>query len=211
MLKFCSALCVLSLCLVLPLAHADTVYNSPASFAAAAPSTTTVPFVVGSGSYIFEGTSSFSVGPVSFSTPNGSDMFLINPGYYASSYGSNFLSVDYSTDTLTITFPSSTAVAFDIGGLYSGITVPLILSDGFSDSITAPGSISGGALDFFGVTTTTPITSLTLDLPDFPNYNALANFTYGTGVSATPEPSSLILMATGLAGAAGAIRRKLRS
>jgi hypothetical protein len=79
---------------------------------------------------------------------------------------------------------------------------------GFTTTLTAPDSITGtGALDFIGFTSSTPITSITIDWPGYPNFGALDNVSYGTAV--TPEPSTFVFLGTGLLGLAGAAHRKL--
>ena len=210
----------LSSLLVLPaLAHADTVFTSPSAFAAASTGVTTVNFngIAPAGGFVNEGTS-FTIGGASFSSSN--YLNLNDAAYYPVTFpgmgvptynsGGYLLPTQDAVDILTISFAPSTAVSIDTGGLFGPVSIPITLSDGFSTTLVAPDSITGtGALDFIGFTSSTPITSITLDFPADPNFGAVDNVSFGTA-SVTPEPSSLLLLATGLAGAAGTVRRKYR-
>ena len=194
--------------------RADTVYSSLSAYTAATSgSTTTINFngIAPSGSFV-NYTSPVVFSGTTFTST--STLFVIDPGYYGSPYaGGGFFSADYvNPDIVTVTLPSVEAVGFNFGGLLSSTgSILVTLSDGFSTNISTSDSIAGGTLAFAGFTTTGPITSITLTLPDSPGYNALDNFTYSTStVSAVPEPGTLGLMLTGLAGMAAAVRRRLK-
>lgn len=214
-LKGLSSLAVLALLLTPAQSKADTVYTTLGSFNAATTGTTTVTFngIASPGGFVNE-TSPLALGGLTFTT--GSTLFVIDPGFYASSYaGGGFLNADFSTpDILTVTLPSVTAIGFNFGGLFSATgSFPVTLSDGFSTSISSLNSISSGSLDFVGFTSSTPLTSITLTLPDAPSYSALDNFVYGSAVTsgAVPEPATFGLMLTGLLGTAAAVRRRMQS
>jgi len=112
-------------------------------------------------------------------------------------------------DSLTIEVPASNSVAFDFGSLtclQSPLTVTL--SDGYSTTIPNGNALPSGTLDFVGFTSSTAITSITLSLADGLGSEVLDDVEYGKTVSAvasTPEPGSLLLAATGMVGAAGAL------
>jgi len=197
-------------------AHADTIFTLVSAFDAASSGLTTITFdgIAPAGGFVDEGTS-FSIGGASFSSTN--YINLNGAAYYPDTYpgsglptynsGGYLLPTIDATTELTISFAPSTAVSIDTGGLFGPASVPITLSDGFTTTLTAPDSITGtGALDFIGFTSSTPITSITIDWPGYPNFGALDNVSYGTAV--TPEPSTFVFLGTGLLGLAGVARRK---
>jgi hypothetical protein len=191
-------------------AVADTVYTSRSAFDAAAGALTTITFdgIAAPGSFVNYGGGPLTLSGATFTT-NGT-LFVIDPGYYGSAYpNGGFLNADYAgVDTITATVPSTTAVGFDIGGLAGPQIFTIGTSDGGSFVLSTGDSITGtNSLDFFGVTTSAPITSLTVTYADG-SYGALDNFSFGT--SAVPEPTTwaMILVGFGLAGAAVRSSRK---
>jgi hypothetical protein len=194
-------------------AHADTIFTSVSAFDAASSGLTTVTFdgIAPAGGFANEGTS-FNIGGASFSS---STYFNVNDAaYYPDTYPGSGIPTYNSggyllsaAGVLTISFAPSTAVSIDAGGLFGPVSIPITLSDGLTTTLVAPDSITGtGALDFIGFTSSTPITSITLDFPAGPNDDAVDNVSYGTAV--TPEPSTFVFLGTGLLGLAGAARRK---
>ncbi len=199
----------LSVALAPTASRADTVYSSLSAYNAATTGSTTINFngIAAADSFVFEN-SPFTLSGATFTSS--SNLFIIDPGYYSSSYaGGGFLSTDYSNpDTLVISLPSVTAVGLDFGGLLgSSGPFSVTLSDGFHTTLSTNDSIAGGSLAFAGFTSSTDLTSITLSLPDSPEYNAIDNVTFGN-ISATPEPGTLGLVLTGLLGAAGALRNR---
>jgi len=104
-----------------------------------------------------------------------------------------------------------------MGGGITGATFQCAVDDGFT-SITLNGVVvTGGGCDLYNVTTNRSLTGFN------PGQNVLRFTTTGNGVTdgllvkftsfdgevtATPEPSSMILLATGLGGIVAVLRRK---
>ena len=126
--------------------------------------------------------------------------------------GVNDANVFYGvSDTMTFTFANPVAA---VGGFLNyypdGITTPTtiavydvngILIESFDLTFVTDGSDDSGA--FYGFLESSAIIK-SFTLTD--NYLAIANLTVGT---ATPEPSSLLLIGTGLLGAVGYGRKRL--
>jgi hypothetical protein len=193
-------------CLAFGVATADTVYTTRSAFTAAAGALTTITFdgIAPAGGFVSYGGGPLTLSGVTFTS--NATMFVIDSGYYGSAYpNGGYLNADYAgTDVITAVLPGSTAVGFDVGGLFGGQTFTIDTSDGGSFTYTTPNSITGTAsLGFFGVTSATPITSVSIAYTDG-SYGAIDNFSYG---GAVPEPTSWVLMVLGFGGV-GAIGRR---
>ncbi len=206
-------------------AHADTLYTTQASFNAATTGETTVTL----GSLITENTASqvsppaITVGGVDFgidtSTSNG-NLYEIGANYGSGHYGVDAtLSSQGSTtgtNNLMITLPmEETAVSIlfngfeNLNSVFTSEPITITLSDGQSWTITDP--VANGSYSFLGVISETPITSLELTDADVVGNTTLnvAQVQYAnSAVAATPEPSSLFLLETGLLGFGGILSGK---
>lgn len=193
-------------------AQADTVYTSRAAFDAATTGPAIIDFngITAANSFVIYNAGPLTLSGVTF-TGNGS-MFVIGENYYSTAYpDGGYLNSDYArsgTNTIVAALPlGTTAVGFDFGGLLGApVTFNVTLSDGFTWSGSSNGAISPLApLEFIGFTSSTPLTSITIDMPDGPSYNAVDNFTVA---SAVPEPASCALLLTGLGMLGAATRRR---
>jgi len=215
-----AALITLALGLGSLAAHADSFYNNSGAWTAAlSASPTTVNFegIVTPLDSLFIGIgpgTNASVGGVNFAVgAAGTDnfFFVLGDGYYGYPVSTISLQPETLTDPgdLVVTLPSSvTALGFDFGNLDSAGTATITLSDGSVQTVTAPAATN---FAFFGVTAPGGVDSVEISVPDTFGLQ-LADVSYGTAApttSATPEPSSLLLLGSGLVGLAGMVRRKI--
>jgi len=197
-------------------ARADSFYLSESAWAGAlSGSPTTINFegLVANDTIVNYGYgpgASIAVGGVNFATgPLGANNFfdLAGDGAYSlvSVISIQPWNLNYPGDLL-ITLPSAvTALGFDFNGGRLG-TATVTLSDGSVQEVGVPAAPS---LTFFGVTAPGGITTVDITLPATDEQLDMADFSYGT--EATPEPSSFLLLASGLSGLAGMVKRKMRA
>lgn len=166
--------------------------------------TTTITFdgIAAPGSFVNYGTGPLTLSGATFSAGGGT-MFVVDPGYYGSSYpNGGFLNLDYDpsgTNTLTVTLPANVySGSFDFGGLLGGPVSAEMIINGSTTIINSSDSIVGtDSLTTIAFSSASPISTLTLRLPDFPNYNAIDNFSFTTAV---PEPATWAMLMLGLIG-----------
>ena len=199
-------------------AHADTFYTSSAAWTAAVSGTpTTINFegLTAPDTFIFIGTgpgTSLVQGGVTFAVgPSGTNnsFFVLGDDYFGYPQATISLEpTDFSAPAdLLITLPSPTtaiALAFDWSSLIIAGDATITLSDG--TVLTEPSSILP-SFQFLGVTAPGGINSVEITLPSTFGLE-LSDFSY-VSQSAIPEPSSFLLLGSGLVGLAGMVRRKI--
>jgi len=180
-------------------AKADTVFTSASDFAAATTGDTAITFTAPSPTgFTNVGATYTDAGTGTTFTVASGTIDVTGMNFYgAGTYSSDFL-VGASDgfggpNTLTITLPSGdNAFGFDIGGVFGGATLNVVLSDGSIFPITVPASFN---TTFFGFTAPAGLTALSFSTSAFETF-AITDAVIGS--TATPEPDTILLLGVGV-------------
>lgn len=183
-----------------------TFYTTQASYNAAVAGSTTTNFTFGNTG----NAPSYTVGNLTFASPGTVFTSAAVPGgdFGGSAYigMQDAAGVPGTLGTVTVSGGNTRGVSFTLGDIY-GSYVTTVTVNGSSTPVTVPGDPSSA---FFGVTSSTPITSISFTL-DNGEIDFLNGFTTATSLaSAAPEPGSWALMIGGFGATGWALRRKRR-
>jgi hypothetical protein len=222
MLRFSKAMLAITTLVLLGLAATQTkattvVFTDRTLFNAAAPANTTTITFGNTGATL---TSSLIYTGVTFAGAPNYQVEVIEgtnigaPGNYVLTSNSN--AGQFNVDNIVITPPAGTrAFGFDLKASNSVLTgqtsagsYEIFVNGTLAGTFTTP---QGTGFSFAGFTSDVDINSITIRALTGGD-PVLDNVTFGPAAPvATPEPATLVLLGTGLAGAASAARRRKRS
>jgi hypothetical protein len=133
--------------------------------------------------------------------------FIDGPNWYGLSNPTNRI-LDNSGETLTLSFDAGqSAVAFDLSALFNSDTaiIDVWSASGEIGSYSVDAANSGTG-DFFGISSTAPITSVTINSEVAGSNIDIGNVSFTS--TPVPEPASLAVLAVGVAGLAMTLRRR---
>ncbi len=180
-----------------------TFFDTRIAFLSAAAGLSTVGFegVAPSGSYnAFGKGGAYSDQGVTFQAAASQDLYIYSASYIANynlGAGDYLVCGNASPASLTITLPANvTAIGFDLGTLTdTGSAVLVTLANGFTQTLNA----NYPNLDFYGVTSVSPISSISLLVTGGNRRDTinLDTFQFGRISASVPAPSSLFCLAFG--------------
>lgn len=188
-----------------PAAWAGVVtYDTVAAFDAATTGLTSyaIPASQPVGSLFQPVSPSITIGPVTFAS---SDLNLFNDGGYG--VGQTYLGSGFAVETLTLS--GATAIGFDLGTFEIASSFTASVNGG--PPITVTTTAPNPAHRFFGITDTSPITSIVFSIPTPGGELDILDFQVGSVVTTTtPEPASLFVLGAGILGLIASRRRSAK-
>lgn len=172
-------------------AHADTMaFSSASAFASATTGgiTYSIPKPVQNAAYQAV-SSPYAVGPLTFS---GASLTVFNDMYYGT--GQTYLGLDGSK-TYTVTADGASAIALELGSFLYDQTLTVLVNGVVLEKLAIPEAQQNV---FLGITSTSPIATISLTPSVAKSEVDILNAEIASNVAVTPEPSTFLLLASGL-------------
>ncbi len=182
-------------------AHADTVaFSSASAFASATTGAVTYSIPKPGNNTTFQAVSNpYAVGPLTFSAAS---IELFNDQYYGT--GQTYLGLDGSK-TYTVSANGVSAIAFDLGSFLDPQTLTVLVNGISLEKLAIPEAQQSV---FLGITSTLPINTISLTPSIGKSEVDILNAEIASTIATTPEPSSFLLLLSGVLATACTVRRR---
>lgn len=198
-------------------ARADTiVFTTRSAFVAATSSLTTIDFEgIAPTNSVANFSSPLTIAGATFSGSAGGSVSVVDSGFFAPLFQFNSGASLSGFAFVDVTLPAgTTAIGTDLMSTNpAGLPFMVTLSNGESFIVNTPDRPARG---FFGITSDVAITSIRFVTMPGPNQSSgiplVDNFSFGQAAPASvPEPATMVLLGTGLAGIAVRARSRRKS